>query len=372
MDAKDSRFHATVGSVRGGTKLPFAALALVLLAVPLLALVEVPGERRVKEALGFEYEPVQRCGELRHTGRNAAPWRVEPALDGPRDEARAAVVGRSAYLVGGISDLDLTKGTASSVDTFERFDFEAGRYVDLPPLPERLNHVGVVAYRGDVYVVGGHNDFLGRAEATGSAWRYRVARRRWERIAPMPTPRGGHALVVAGDKMYAIGGRHRMLRMGTVESYDFRTGKWSSQTAMPTGRDHLGATAYKGDVYVAGGRQNKDYSLAAFERYDPEGDRWSKLPDMPEAISSIEMVTVGDRLVTAGGGDALKYWVTGRAWTYDPGRRAWSQLPSSPRPKHGYAGVAYNGRMYMFGGSRCGAFRATDSVESLRVAGAAS
>ncbi len=361
-----------------GLHLAFLVLVLALLAVPVaLTVVEVPGESKVKDFLGVSVLPAgQECGEIRDAGDPGGPWRAERPLAGVRDEARAARVGNGIYLVGGITSLDLSvePGTAESVNTFERYDVQSGRYTSLPPLPARLNHVGAASYEGDIYVVGGLTDQLGRAEATGDAWRYRTSERRWEAIEPMPTRRGGLGVAVVGDRLYAIGGRSFGKRLDVVESYDFRTGKWSEEAPMPTPRDHLGVASYRGQVYVVGGRQEGDYSLGAFERYDPGTNRWGRLPDLPRPASSFELVPVAGRLVLAGGGDAdvRPYWVSGQTWAYGPRDRKWSRLPRMPQPKHGYAAAAVGGRVYLFGGSRCGAFRATDTAESLQVPAAGS
>ena len=351
----------------------FLAIAVVLLAIPpFLAVVEVPGESKVKDALGVSVRsPVQPCGEVRHRGDPKGPWRSLPKLDGVRDEARAAVIGDSIYLVGGLTSLDLSvePGTADSVNTFERYDVTTGRYTPLPPLPASLNHVGAVAYGGDVYVVGGYNDQLGRAEATGDAWRYRPSERRWTPIAPMPTRRGGHGLVVVDDRMYAVGGRNGAERPQRVDVYDFRSGRWSEAAPIPTPRDHIGVGVDRGLIYAAGGRQENDYSLGAFERYDVARDRWERLPDIPRPASSFELIEASGLLVAPSGGDALAkpYWISGQTWAYDPRRERWSELARMPQPKHGYAGAAIGDRIYLFGGSRCGAFRATDTAETLHI-----
>jgi len=349
----------------------FLVFAALLIAVPLLlTVVEVPGESKVKDFLGVAVLPAsQECGEVRDAGDSSGPWRSERRLDAVRDESRADRSGSRIYLVGGISSLDLGAGTAASVAVFERYDVRTRRYVRLPPLPERLNHVGVAAHNGDIYVVGGLTDQIQRAEPTRDAWRYRTAERRWEAIAPMPTARGGHGVAVVGDRLYAIGGRSFQQRLASVDIYDLRTGRWSEGAPMPTPRDHVGIGVHRGHIYAAGGRQDKDYSLGAFERYDPAHDRWTRLPDLPRPASSFELVHVNGRLVAAGGGDGNSdpAWVSGQTWAYAPADRRWSQLAPMPQPKHGYAAAAADGRLYVFGGSTCGTFRATDSAQSLKV-----
>ena len=350
----------------------FLAVLVLLLAVPpVLSVVDVPGEGIVKDALGISGPTVQRCGEIRHAGRFGGAWRREAKLGGIRDEARAVRIGDGIYIVGGLVSLNLAvdPGTAQSVNTFERYQPSTGRYERLPPLPTRRSHVGAATYGGDVYVVGGFTDQLGRAEASGELWRYRPSERRWQALEPMPTPRGGHGVAVVGDRMFVVGGQHLGLRVDTTEVYDFRTGVWSTAAPIPTPRDHIGVSELGGKIFAAGGRQERDYSLGALEVYDTAEDRWTKLPDLPRPASSFDFVRAGDRLIAVGGGDAnaSPYWISGQTWSYEPRRRRWTQLESTPVPKHGYAAAIVGDRLFVFGGSRCGAFRATDSVESMRL-----
>jgi len=351
----------------------FLAPLLVLLAVlPLVAVIDVPGESKVKNALGVSVKPVgQECGEIRHAGKRGVGWRAERPLGSVGDHAPGVTIGDSIYFVGGLSGLDLSvkPATAVSIDSFRRYDVKSGRYNSLPPLPARLNHVVAAAYRGDVYVAGGHTDQLGRAEASDRAWRYRPAERRWTELEPMPTKRGAAGAAVVGHRMYVIGGRERTLVHKSMDVYDFKTGKWSEGPPMFTGRDHLGVEAYRGQIYVAGGRQVRDYSLGAFERYDVRRGKWTRLPDIPRPASSFELEVVSGRLVAAGGGDAIvrPNWISGQTWAYAPDSGKWSQLARMPEPKHGYASGVVGDRLYVLGGSRCGAFRGTKTTESLRI-----
>jgi len=70
---------------------------------------------------------------------------------------KGVTIGNSIYLVGGLTALDLKVNppTATSTDTFQRFDVKGGRYESLPALPARLNHVVAAEYGGEIYVAGG-------------------------------------------------------------------------------------------------------------------------------------------------------------------------------------------------------------------------
>src|SRR3954471_1316823 len=52
---------------------------------------------------------------------------------------------------------------------------------------------------------------------------------------------------------------------------------WTEGATMPTVRTELAAAELEGKIYVAGGYGG----LHAFEAYDPKGDTWTKLKDMP-------------------------------------------------------------------------------------------
>lgn len=340
-----------------------AALVVVVLAAAVAsAFVELPLERQVKELAGVEYgAPCPPLGPV-ELGR----WRAEPPLPTVRDEARAARVGDAVYIAGGLA----SGRPLQSVDTFERYLLGERRYERLPPLPEAANHVGIAAHGGDVYVIGGFNERRGERAATGAAWRFRTAERRWQKLASMPTARGGLGLAVVGDVIYAAGGlepgAHRDL--ATVEAFDVRTGTWSTLAPMPTPRDHLAVAPLAGHVYAAGGRHADDRVLAAFERYDPRTDRWQRMAPLPAPTSGIGMEAVGSRLVVAGGELPLEEQTRDGVWAFEPAA-GWRRVGSLPIPKHGYAMASAGERLYVFGGSRCAGFNPVQTVESIKVGG---
>jgi N-acetylneuraminic acid mutarotase len=342
--------------------------ALVL--VPLSAVVALPGEKTVKSWLGVNYG-TPGCGEIRDRGRSAA-WRAGAPLPVARDEPRAARVGSRVFIAGGLAGPALDR--AKSVATFERFDLGTRRFAELPPLPERLNHIGFAAYGGDLYMVGGGGDKLAPFFASPRLWRYRVKTRRWERLASMPTARAALGVAVTGNRLYAVGGAdHAGLRatsLKTNEVYDFESGKWSVRAPMPTARDHIGVTAMGGFVYAAGGRNAAQVNQRAFERYDPRTDRWTRLAPLPKAVSGVQLVPLGGRLVVAGGENPKARWVTGAAYAYEPATNTWGRLPRMRTPLHGYAASVAGERLYLFGGSTCSGFRATRATQSF-VAGRA-
>lgn len=350
---------------RGLPILPLALVAGLLLLLPLAALIDLPLERQAKDLLGIEYKPPG-CSPVRDRG-SFGEWRDEGRLPTLLEEGRAVRVGDSAYLVGGLVT-PVVDNFGRSTAAFRRFDIDSGRFTSLPPLPERLNHVGIASDGEAIYVVGGLGDQLEfLSTASQSAWRYDIASRRWSELAAMPKARGALGAAIVGGTLYAIGGRDGADTLDAVEAYDIRSDTWSSRASLPVAADHLGVAAIGGSVYAVGGRYDGGEELRDFRRYDSRRDRWQSLPDLPSGTSGVNLERVGDELVVTGGEDSEQAYVTGLTYAFDASAGRWRELPSSPRPKHGYASFGYGDRLYVLGGARCAGSTPVATIESLRV-----
>lgn len=338
-------------------------LPLALILVPLSAMVELPLEKEVKTALGADYG--KSCDEYETVGKgDSDAWREEDPLPTLRDEPRGVKLGDTFYLAGGAEGEDAPQ----SVATFQGYSFDSGRYKQLPELPQKLNHVGIAVYDGDVWVAGGFRDGLGQEQvAVDDVMRYDVSERRWESVTKLPTPRGALGVEVIGDRLYAVGGldpTHKR-SYGLVEIYDLETGRWSEGAVLPRGRDHVATTVSDGRLYALGGRGLDRRAVRNFDVYDPSADRWRALAPLPYPASGTGLVEIEGRLVTAGGEDPARGRLIGFSWAYDPAARRWARLPAMSKPKHGYAVAAHDGRFWAFGGSACYGFEPDADVSSL-------
>jgi N-acetylneuraminic acid mutarotase len=341
--------------------LVLAAVLAAVILVPLAALVELPGESRLKSAVGFDT-----CGPIENRG-DAADWRVEPPTPTLRDGPASAQVDGLIYLLAGIETFTDDFQRARSLATFEVFDPATRRWSTLPPLPKALNHVAMAAVGGEIYSFGGNTDRLREYASTGESWRFLVKERRWEPVAPLPTPRGGAGTAVVGDRIFVAGGRAGDRSLDVVESYDTKTGRWSTHAPMPTRRDHLEVAVDGGRLYALGGRKEDVVSLATHERYDPAADAWSAVPGAPERKAGFAYVETPAGLVAAGGESLDEWRLFGGVFAFDPDSGRWRTLPSMAEPKHGFAGEYVDGRLYAIGGSRCSGFRPVRSSASMAI-----
>jgi N-acetylneuraminic acid mutarotase len=356
--------------LRGRGRLIAAALVAVIAAVGVVGVVtDTPLEIRARQQLGLDAPCLPET-------EDSPGWREEEDLPAARDELRAAALDGHIYISGGTARLreygkpSRIRGVrelvrAESVDDMLRFDPDTGRYERLEPMPERLNHHTMAAWGGKIYVVGGMGDLLFGADPRDDAFVYDPQTDSWNDLPPMPTPRGAAASAVIGDTLYVAGGMtHNGRLSNALEAFDFRTERWRRLADMPTPREHTIGAAVDGSMYVAGGRTLESDSIHAFERYDPETDTWTRLPQLPQDAGSLEAASVDGYFLAVAGDDDREGWVTGKVQRYDPAANEWTQLPEMRTKRHGMAAAVADGRLWVFGGSPCARFAASDIVES--------
>jgi N-acetylneuraminic acid mutarotase len=344
-------------------------MAVCLLGVPVVALTETRPERAIKSRLGLGGFNCQSSSPQKG-------WAEVESLPERRDEPRAAVVDGVVYLAGGIEQITdfgepsgvpgVERVEVRSFDKLTRFDPRTQEYEELPALPEPLNHIGMAAYGGDVYVVGGYGNVLNGLTAKRGFFRYSPATRSWTRLPPMPTARGAVATAVVGDRLYVADGLATGKEMAVLEAYDFGEGRWKRLAPPPTAREHVAAVALGGSLYVLGGRDARTDSLDTVERYDPETDRWKTLAPLPVGVGGLEAVAFDGAILAIGGGDDRRRIVNGDVQRFDPETGRWSPFSRMRTPRHGFASALVGDEIYTFGGSRCALFNPVKTVDVFR------
>ena len=117
---------------------------------------------------------------------------------------------------------------------------------------------------------------------------------------------------------------------------------------LPGGRRGLAAVAYDGKIYAIGG-ETVDGVSADVLRFDPLKNSWQALAPKPLAVSDIQAAMM-DEIIYVPGGRLASGEATDALEVYDPRHDAWTQKAHLPQPVSGYALVAFEGRLYLFGG----------------------
>jgi N-acetylneuraminic acid mutarotase len=336
-------------------------ILLLVVALPVAALTETGVEREAKNVLGLDQAGCEPMTNL------ASAWTTAAGLPYDLDEPRGVAVGGKIYLVGGITGLESASNgrlLLEPSDELTEFDPKTETFTALTPMPRRANHIGVVAHGGDLYVLGGYGRTLDR-NTSSEFLRYDPATDRWSRMPDMPEPRAAMAAGVVGDRLIVAGGAIDDVPQSSGFAFDFRTGEWSRIPSMNTRREHVGATVVGDELYVLGGRTTGNFATRTAEAFDANERRWRRLPPMPVGSGGLGAVTVHGEVIAVGGGNDEARTVTGAVQEWEPREDRWKEISSMRTPRHGHATAALRDEIWVFGGSPCAYFNATDSVEVL-------
>lgn len=282
-------------------------------------------------------------------------WDPLAPLALPRQETGAARVGGTIYVVGG-----LQPGFPFQADaTVEAYAIATGTWSFVTPLPVAggLDHMGVVAWGGRVYVMGGYSgDFAARDET----WIYDPALDAWSAGADMPAPRGACWAVTHGERIYVLGGENAAGQpTASTFVYDPAADSWSVGAPFTMPREHLTAATSGDFVYVIGGRTGASTNVN--ERYHPATDTWTTMAPMPTARSAMAVAELGGRIHVAGGETPQLFAVHE---VYDVATDTWSCAAPMPLPRHGVAAVALFDRIVLPGGGTIQGLQPTTFVDS--------
>lgn len=171
-------------------------------------------------------------------------WRRLPPPPSPRAAAAAAAVKRGTiYVVGGRDGGGLAREMLV-------LDLGTMRWSRRPgPVPRE--HLAAAALGGRVYVLGGRRAGYDTNLAIAQAYDPRTGR--WQRLPPLPSPRGGTGAAGIAGRVVSIGGEERAGTIGSVYALDVRTRRWERLEDLPTPRHGLGVVAHSGRVWALAG-----------------------------------------------------------------------------------------------------------------------
>ena len=182
----------------------------------------------------------------------------------------------------------------------------------------------------------------------------------WTRKADMPTPRWGHSAAVVNNKIYVIGGiasEPSFLNgkeLSAVEEYDPAADIWTRKADMPVPRGYLTSSNPVVDekIYVIGGGKS---GLARVDIYDPIMDTWSRGTDMPTPRVLQATVAWDGRIYAFGGLSTLNTPVNRQGLNitevYDPKTDTWAEASALPQGVWQHSASVVDGRIYVVGGA---------------------
>jgi hypothetical protein len=181
-----------------------------------------------------------------------------------------------------------------------------------------------------VYAIGG----IGQAENTLDVVETFDPRSgRWTTSLPLPQPRAAPGAAGLGGLLYVAGGEVQLAAdtfevTNSVLVYDPKQHIWRSVAPMPTARTRLRLVALGRYLYAIGGQPDPaGPSLTTVERYDPKSNRWITMTPMVQSryLPCAVETRVGHRrvLVVVGGFDPDARRTTE---VFDPDTGRWTLL----------------------------------------------
>ena len=229
-----------------------------------------------------------------------------------------------------------------------------GRWTRAAPMPHSRSAHAVVVAGNAIYVLGG----------PGSAVVDRFDGRRWARATTLP---GGFAnapaAVALAANVYVIGGFVGATNEPTtaVRVYDTTARSWRTAAPLPAPRGGHAAAVLDGKIHVIGGG-NSLSTIADHSVYDPAANAWRTAAPLPRAEGSPAAAVFRGKLYAIGGRSGSSDY--GDVYVYDPSRDTWSRGPSIA--KRGTAGAAvYRNAIWVFGGESQARYRVLGDVYRL-------
>ncbi|KAJ3626674.1 hypothetical protein MTP99_017153 [Tenebrio molitor] len=283
---------------------------------------------------------------------------------------------RETILVfGGIDPFVPYSESTNAGNNIFRYLPESNTWEHVGTMPEPRNHHSVGFLKGRIYLAGGtdprEDDVTGKSRVVNTVWSFDPASRCWFSETSLGMKRRNFGLVVIQQSMYVIGGcNERQLSLATVEKFDARLGIWKFVAPMHYARAGIACAKYRNYIWVAGGTSDltKNYILDMVESYDVKANQWTKIRKLNSPRCFSCMFVMSDNLYLIGGAgpkykEVKSICSVGNVDVWDTSDMTWKTILGLTIPRHGHT-VAYIGtQIFIMGGVTTIYMRCLSNVE---------
>jgi N-acetylneuraminic acid mutarotase len=268
-------------------------------------------------------------------------WRREPDLATARSAHALVATAEAMFVLAG------TGPDGRPVLDVERFDGRAWTRETSLPAPG-LNAPAAAAVGSRIYVIGGFNAVSN--VPTAEVRVYDTSTRQWSMAAPLPAPRGGHAVAVLDGRIHAIGGGNSVSTIADHSLYDPRADAWTDRAKLPRAMGSPAAAVLGGRLYSIGGRSGPS-DFGDVHVYDPAKDAWTAGPSI-DPRGTAGAVAFGGTIYLVGGESQARRAVLDEVLRLDPARGTWALVSRLPTARNFARAVVFRDRIFTVGGSR--------------------
>jgi parallel beta-helix repeat protein len=221
---------------------------------------------------------------------------------------------------------------------------QSGAWTKKADLPKGGGSASVVD--GKIYVFGG-SIFPGITDVAYNVV-YDPLTNTWEEKASMPTARGFLTTAVINDTIYAIGGGYPTSTK-KVEAYDPVTNTWATKADMLNNRLGMEAAVVDGIIYIFGGNYNQHNCQA----YNPNTNIWEEKAPIPDGSGGGVSVTAYNGLIYIFGGSTYSPWAPlSKVYVYNPQTDTYTPKKDMPTARFKLQTYLVGEKIYAIGGSQ--------------------
>jgi N-acetylneuraminic acid mutarotase len=180
----------------------------------------------------------------------------------------------------------------------------------------------------------------------------------WKRLPDMAVPRWEAGTVVLDDKLYVFGGYKMPTKAcKRVDAFDPKDNSWTKLRDLPSAITHINMVLDDRSVWFAGGFKDgyKGYAISEVWRYDIDKDTYTAGPSLPEPRGSGGLAIVGRKLHFIGGLKKDRDTCSPKHWVLDleklqKGDVKWEEAKAMSKGRCHFGTVTYDGKIYLTGG----------------------
>ena len=174
--------------------------------------------------------------------------------------------------------------TTGKTSTVKKFDVESCSWLSVHSSESGCRYDSCIVAAGNcLYVLGGeatrnysHPEYVTVAE------RFDTIGHQWEKIADMQQERGEAFGVAFRGKIFVAGGKDRSRKeLNSCEVYNITTDEWQFIGSLNVPRSHGSMLCVNGTIYVLGGSRPRYANAYTVEVYDPVGNKWTQKTTIP-------------------------------------------------------------------------------------------
>jgi hypothetical protein len=241
-------------------------------------------------------------------------------------------------------------------------------WASLPGLPLARSGFATASLDGLIYVMGGRDpaSVVIPAPPIARVDIYDPATGAWTLGTPMARPMTDFVASAAGGRILAVGPTDSYGLTIETQEFDPLAGVWTVRAPPSGGLNSQGGAFASGRLYTVGG-SGGGFDSNLVESFDPMANLWRLDAPMPSARRLLTAVAVdiegSSRIFALGGYGTTHLPDAGyfrASEVYDPIADAWASRAPMPQPVARAAAVAFDGRIFTFGGENVE--RAIDAV----------